>query len=246
MNFFNNPICQVFQGMIAVAEKGDSPKVLIYNYPSDVPFKRLERGTLKQYAALAFNREGSQLATVGGDPDYMLTIWDWSNEKILLRTKAFGQDVFNVSFSNYTEGILTTSGVGHIKFWKMAQTFTGLKLQGQIGKFGKVDISDIPAYFEFPDGKVLSASEKGDLLLWEGNLIKCVFVQPENKKCHQGSVEVLQVDSEYIISAGTDGFVRYWSYEALESAEPNDQNNVIEMAPLFEVFIADGVRVRCI
>ena len=32
------------------------------------------------------------------------------------------------------DGRLTTAGTGHIRFWKMASTFTGLKL-GDIGKF---------------------------------------------------------------------------------------------------------------
>ena len=30
----------------------------------------------------------------------------------------------------------------------------GLKLQGQIGKFGNVELSDIAAFVEMPDGKV--------------------------------------------------------------------------------------------
>lgn len=30
-----------------------------------------------------------------------------------------------------------------IRFWTMANTFTGLKLQGQIGKFGAKELSDI-------------------------------------------------------------------------------------------------------
>ena len=55
----------------------------------------------------------------------------------MLHTKAFGQDVFQVEFSADREGRLCTSGTGHIRFWKMAQTFTGLKLQGDIG-VGKV------------------------------------------------------------------------------------------------------------
>ena len=28
------------------------------------------------------------------------------------------------------------------RFWKMASTFTGLKLQGQLGKFGHSEISE--------------------------------------------------------------------------------------------------------
>ena len=54
----------------------------------------------------------------------------------------------------------------------MAKTFTGLKLQGQLGKFGKTEISDIEGYVELPDGKVLSGSEGGNMLLWDGGLIK--------------------------------------------------------------------------
>ena len=40
-------------------------------------------------------------------------------------------------------------------------------MQGDIGKFGKVELSDIDDFAELPDGKVLSASESGALLLWE-------------------------------------------------------------------------------
>ena len=94
------------------------------------------------------------LATVGSYSDYMLTLWNWDEELVVLRAKAFSQEVFNVKFSSFFEGSLTTSGTGHIRFWKMASTFTGLKLQGQIGKFGTVEISDVADYAEFPDSKV--------------------------------------------------------------------------------------------
>lgn len=80
-----------------------------------------------------FNSKGSKIATVGAAPDFMMTVWDWKTEKIILRTKAFGQEVFRVTFMPQDDGLLTTSGVGHIRFWRMAQTFTGLKLQGDIG-----------------------------------------------------------------------------------------------------------------
>ncbi len=36
----------------------------------------------------------------------------------------------------------------------MASTFTGLKLQGLIGHFGKTAATDIEGYVELPDGKV--------------------------------------------------------------------------------------------
>ena len=145
-------------------------------------------GAERGYASLSFNNAGDKLASVSTAPDFMLTVWDWHNEKIQLHAKAFGQDVFTVRFSLDDDNRLTTCGTGHIRFWKLASTFTGLKLQGSIGKFGKVELSDIAAFVEFPDGKVISGTENGSLLLWEGNFIKCRFVREGGRPCHDGEV----------------------------------------------------------
>ena len=67
-----------------------------------------------------------------------------------------------------------SAGFGHIKFWKVAETFTGLKLKGEIAKFGKEELSDVVAFYIYPDGKFVTGTEYGKLFLWEGNLIKCV------------------------------------------------------------------------
>jgi hypothetical protein len=45
-------------------------------------------------------------------------------------------------------------------------------LQGQTGKFGAVELSDVGAFAALPDGKVVAGTEEGDLLVWEGGLIK--------------------------------------------------------------------------
>jgi hypothetical protein len=77
------------------------------------------------------------LVTVGGDPDFLITVWEWKQERLMLKSKAFSQDIYRVSFSQFNQNLLTTSGTGHIRFWKIAETFTGLKLQGDIAKFGQ-------------------------------------------------------------------------------------------------------------
>ena len=59
--------------------------------------------------------DGKLLASIGGKPDYMLTVWDWERENIVLRSKAFSQDIYRVSFSPENPGQLTTSGTGHIR-----------------------------------------------------------------------------------------------------------------------------------
>lgn len=43
-----------------------------------------------------FTVTGEKLASVGQAPDFMLTVWDWKYEKVILHCKAFGQDVAKV------------------------------------------------------------------------------------------------------------------------------------------------------
>ena len=164
---------------LAVGEKGPQPNIMVYEYPSLKLHRILKKGTEMGYSCLAFSADGNKLASVGMFPDFLLTVWSWKAEKIILRTKAFAQDVYDVKFSPETDGRLVTGGMGHIRFWKMAATFTGLKLQGDIGKFGRVDLSDVNAFAELPDGKVLSGSERGMLLLWEETLSNLKYLYPK-------------------------------------------------------------------
>ena len=97
----------------------------------------MRKGTEKTYSSVNFSGSGETLASVGSDPDYLLTVWEWKQERLMLKSKAFSQEVYRVSFSQFNENWLTSSGTGHIRFWKISETFTGLKLQGDIAKFGQ-------------------------------------------------------------------------------------------------------------
>eukprot|EP00002_Diphylleia_rotans_P014287 TRINITY_DN2784_c0_g1_i6.p1 TRINITY_DN2784_c0_g1~~TRINITY_DN2784_c0_g1_i6.p1 ORF type:complete len:1834 (-),score=489.32 TRINITY_DN2784_c0_g1_i6:186-5687(-) len=228
---------------IAVGEKGNFPGIFIYEYPSLKLYRILRRGTEKSYSTITFNTGGDKLASVGSFPDYMLTVWDWMQESIILRYKAFSQEVFKVSFFPHNDGRLTTSGTGHIRFWKMARTFTGLKLQGDIGKFGNVELSDVSCFAEWPDGKVISGSEKGTLLMWDGNLIKMEIWRKDGRPCHDGMIEAVCLEDGSLYTAGHDGFIRIWSFESIDNAELNE-GYIFELEPKAEFKIGDGVIIR--
>lgn len=103
-----NPQRTVF----AVAEKCRyrSPNVYVYKYPSCELVAVLRGGTERGYSALAWDPTGEMLASVGGYPDFLLTLWQWRTEGIVLRSKAFSQDVYTLRFSPHFDGFLTTSG----------------------------------------------------------------------------------------------------------------------------------------
>ncbi|KAJ3335556.1 Cilia- and flagella-associated protein 44, partial [Kappamyces sp. JEL0680] len=243
---------------IAVGEICEQePNIYVYTYPSMTLSKILRGGAVKGFADLSFNQTGTKIASVAMDPDYMLTIWNWTDSMILLRSKAFSQDVYRVSFSPDNDGILTTSGMGHIKFWRMSSTFTGLKLQGYIGKFGASELSDIAAFIQLPDGKVLSSTETGNFLLWDGGMIKCEIGVKGKKPCHQGRIEVILLGEGEVITAGEDGFVRIWDLETIDNADVVSTTGgsegssaavprVFEMEPIDEVLIAKDVKIKCL
>ena len=99
-----------------MAEKGIKPNVNIFEFPSLKLHRILREGTEEAYANLDFSPKGDKLASVGSAPDYMLTVWDWKNEQVILRSKAFSQDIYKVAFSPEDEGHLCTSGSGHIRY----------------------------------------------------------------------------------------------------------------------------------
>ena len=123
----------------------------------------------------------------------------------------------------------------------MAETFTGLKLQGDIGRFGNEDLSDVAGYAELPDGKVLSGTESGRMLLWDGALIKAALVRAnvggdddsDGRPCHDGMIEciTLDVDAGIFHTAGADGYVRTWDFAEVNDAEPGEDTTLVFIEP---------------
>lgn len=171
--------------IFAVAEKGAQPQIFVYSFPELERLATLPGGTEKAFKHIEFSASGNKLASLGCAPDYSLALWDWENEILNLKAKAFSQEVVRVSFSKFSEKILVTSGLTHIKFWNVANTFTGLKLKGYIGKFGVVKMTDISGFEIFPDEKVLSGSETGELLLWESHFVKAILHERGFDRCHR-------------------------------------------------------------
>ena len=219
--------------IFAVGECGNFPNIYVYKYENENVklYRILRKGTEAAYSALNFYVKGDLLASVGSEPDYNLVIWNWKKETIILKAKAFSQEIYRVSFSDNFEGKLITCGMGHIRFWEMATTFTGLKLQGELGKFGQTDLSDISSFVEFPDGKVLCGTEHGTMLLWEGIFVKANLSEPEGKKCHEGLVEHMSwedtedINQMKVMTAGHDGYVKWWNYLDIENVVLDDNSN---------------------
>ena len=126
----------------------------------------------------------------------------------------------------------------------MASTFTGYKLQGDLGKFGKTEITDIEGYAELPDGKVLSGTEWGNMLLWDGGLIQTEISRRKNKSCHVGSIHQITLDDGDIYTLSDDGTVRIWDFETIDTAEPTEEGVKLEIEPVNELKVGNNVALK--
>lgn len=111
-----------------------------------------------------------------------------------------------------------------------------MKLKGDIAKFGQQELSDVSAFYTYPDGKVISSTEYGTLLLWEGMFIKCLLRIDEHHSCHKNNIEVIFRYEDRIVTAGGDGYVRFWDANLIDQAEGDDNNN-FDLTPEKEVYI---------
>jgi WD40 repeat protein len=93
---------------------------------------------------------------------------------------------------------------------------------------------------ELPDGKVVCGSEYGTLILWDGNLVKAHLVLDAKKKSplHNGFIEVVMFDGENFITAGGDGFIKWWRFADVDNAEA-DETLEVAIAPVREVIVKD-------
>ena len=105
----------IYRALFAVGGRGFQPSITLYSYPEFKVIKTLNSGAEQGYASLDFNKKGDLFASLSIQPDYMLTVWSWEEGRVLLHSKAFGQDVFCVKFSPYDDHRLTTCGTGHIR-----------------------------------------------------------------------------------------------------------------------------------
>lgn len=78
------------------------------------------------------------------------------------------------------------------------------------------------AFYAFPDGKVLSSTEYGTLLLWEGNFIKCLVNLGPNEPIHKQTIEVIFRYKEFLVTAGNDGKIKFLSFSELDQCEGDD------------------------
>ncbi|XP_059473407.1 cilia- and flagella-associated protein 44 isoform X2 [Neocloeon triangulifer] len=208
---------------LAVGERGNKPSIYILTWPKLDVVSVLTNGTEKSYSYLDYNTDGTILCSLGAAPDYTLALWDWENSVMLVKTEAANRPVYKAAFSKLQPDVIVSGGDGHIKFWQSAKTFTGRKLSFEIGKFGSCEMSNTVGFEFLDDGKVASGCQWGNILVWANNELSFEVTTRRPVTCHQGPVLAFHMHNAWLISIGTDGWVRAWDLKKVSSCEQNDR-----------------------
>ncbi|KAH8293138.1 hypothetical protein KR044_006149, partial [Drosophila immigrans] len=228
-----------YKNLFTVGENGPNPTIFIYEYPSHDVRIKLTGAAKSCFTAGSYNASGELFASQAGYPDFIITIWRWESAEVVLRAKSFQSNILFVHFSEYNPILLCSSGLSHIKFWKMANTFTGLKLKGDLGRFGKTDFSDIYAMYMLPDENVISGCDWGNMLLWEAGLIKFEICRKGRKPCHSKPITRITMKNGEVTTVGMDGYVRVWFWETVDIADPPEDDLFVEIDPIYEFKISN-------
>ncbi|XP_025191573.1 uncharacterized protein LOC112591851 [Melanaphis sacchari] len=228
---------------IAVGENCTNPLIIVYEWPTFKIISVLKDSAKQQNNWLSYSQNGEYLCSQAGEPDNTLTIWDWKKSKIVLKTKSYDQNVSVCRFSNFIPDHLVTAGTGHLKFWKMAKTFSGLKLQGQLGRFGKTEVSNVIGIFSMPDEKVISGCNWGNILVWDKEFIDVEVTRKFRKPCHSAPIIMFlySKNDELLTSISIDGTIKFWYYRTVDLADPPENDRVLEMEPSFTISVQDNV-----
>lgn len=228
---------------LTIAENGNTTPIYIYKYPEMKTMSVCRNGANWAYTFVNYSQDGELMVSQGDAPDHSITIWKWADAQIILKcANEFDNRALTVAFSAFNSEFLVSAGIGHIKFWAICRTFTGLKLKCTRGRFEKRDVSDILAACVLPDGRVLSGCQWGNMLLWQGGYVEFEVLRKTNCPCHAAPIaQILLTQNRYVWTMGHDGYVRIWSWEAIEMATPYEENGIAyaEVDPLYEYRIGD-------
>ena len=117
------------------------------------------------------------------------------------------------------------------------------------GKFSKKSMTDIESFVQLSDGKVLTGSTWGSLLLWYDGDVTVEIKRRDMSPCHRGSVLQFVIAEGELISIGADGWIRVWDLESIQQAEGMNlekEDGLCLLDPINEVLVAPDAILQSI
>lgn len=91
--------------------------------------------------------------------------------------------------------------------------------------------------------KVISGCDWGNILVWDEELIDVEVTRKFRKPCHSAPIiKFLYSENDALLtSISMDGTIKFWYYRTVDTADPPENDRVLEMEPSFTISVQDSM-----
>ena len=195
--------------IMASSQMGRFARVFVWDANTCVALQRLDGHQRRGVSALAFDPT-HYLATVGQDPDHILTVYDWSSGTVMSSASADSNNkVTSVAFQSSSTSLrLITAGQNHLTYWSMQGGKYLNGLPAALGQQGGL-MQHFPSIAVLSETCSIIGTANGQLYLMGGRaMIRSAIAHVKGVSALHASVSRQQV-----CSGGKDGLIKLWSHE---------------------------------
>lgn len=225
---------------LAIAENGRQSNIFIRSYPSMAVVNICSTESI-EWTHLSYSHKTGDL--LASQSKCGVTIWNWQNATILLQFKN-SQIRYNydLKFCTDNDRFLYTGGVKYVHFWDIVNTFTGLKLLHNIGRFRKFKSCDILTVCPSDGTRLLTNCEWGNILVWVCGKIKFEICRKNRQPLHNAPITQINLCKEYLYTIAFDNFVRIWYWDTVAIDDMREDEKIIEFEAIYEYEIKSNIR----
>ena len=160
---------------LAIGEKSERAVAFVFDLHNMKRKKSLTTSDIMstEFISMAFHpfHEQKTFITMGGEPDWVLVMWNWDRAKVTAVTKVSTTNlVRQVSFNPYDiNGGVIVSGDNILKWYKYLEGNLKIQTSGG-GKKDSTISSNYKQHIWMTDGKLLMTTENNDILVFDQNI----------------------------------------------------------------------------
>lgn len=212
---------------IVTADVGPDPMLVVWDSHTGLAAKAIARPHLSGVQAMDLSADGARIVTLsreaGGGAPQEIAVWDWTAEGDgpAASAEVDGGDFQRcVRFSPDEPGVLISNGKRRVVFWALGADGLTCHSPPPSERDFAQPIGELTVSLFLPrtGGRAVSATADGDVVVWERaalaepggsdrRAVKIVRLHP------RASLDFVAVLDEFIVTAGSDGHVRFFDFE---------------------------------
>ncbi|EKX39032.1 hypothetical protein GUITHDRAFT_114910 [Guillardia theta CCMP2712] len=207
---------------LATGDMGEKDAmIIVWNARTGVPVRSIFDPHIGGVVDLDMTPDAKYIASIGAGPKQTIAVWRWTSPE---ETPAAQHDVISrdlqtcVKFRRDDVREIMTNGSQRVIFWSWeddklkfySPALSSKEFSSPVGKFTQ------SVFIPFSN-QAVSATEDGDLLLWDQVLLPALDARPSDRcavkllKLHDGhAITFISVFDSFLVTAGADGFVRFY------------------------------------